>query len=312
MERPFVRAAAVVVLVACALVNPAFGTGFGARGDGDELDQRIGDASAKLRADRPWPGTVAAEKPVCLESWRPYASPRRNDWTFSLTPFFWAPALNGSQKIRGQEFDVDVGIVEGLENVFDNFQFAGMVQFEARKCRWGVIVDLLYVSIGNDDEIAVAGGAPIDLEWDTTTLTAQAMLAWRFAECPIGCRGPCFTPTITFDALAGARLFHIDGDVDRDPGPSTDGNQTWVDPVVGIRMLINVTPSLTFNVVADVGGFGLGSDLSWRLVAGAAWHLNRCVSLDLGWAVLDVDYEDGDFAYDVNQSGPYFGATFRF
>jgi hypothetical protein len=36
------------------------------------------------------------------------------------------------------------------------------------------------------------------------------------------------------------------------------------------------------------------------------------VSLGVGWAILDVDYENGGFAYDVNQSGPYLAATFRF
>jgi hypothetical protein len=36
------------------------------------------------------------------------------------------------------------------------------------------------------------------------------------------------------------------------------------------------------------------------------------VSLDAGWAILDVDYENGDFGYDVRQSGPYLAVTFRF
>jgi hypothetical protein len=82
--------------------------------------------------------------------------------------------------------------------------------------------------------------------------------------------------------------------------------------VVGLRAIFRLTPDLSVGVLANVGGFGIGSDLSWQLVGGIDWSVGRCVSLNAGWMVLDLDYEDGDFRYDVRMSGPYLGVTFRF
>jgi hypothetical protein len=31
-----------------------------------------------------------------------------------------------------------------------------------------------------------------------------------------------------------------------------------------------------------------------------------------GWRILSVDYDSGGIVYDVDQSGPLIGATFRF
>jgi hypothetical protein len=104
----------------------------------------------------------------------------------------------------------------------------------------------------------------------------------------------------------------MSAEVDLDPGPDEDGRQTWVDPIVGFRALFHVTPRLTFNLLANIGGFGLGSYLSWELIGGLSYDVGNCVSLIAGWAILDVDYENGSFGYDVTMSGPYLGATFRF
>jgi hypothetical protein len=206
--------------------------------------------------------------------------------------------------------DVDLSIGENLENTFKNFDFAAMLRFEASRCRWTIIGNLIYIGVGNDDTIGAA--APIDVDWDTTTLIAEGLVGYRFAQWSLGCGSACFKPTASLDALAGFRLYHLSADIDLSPGPDGSGDQTWVDPVVGLRALFHVTPSLTFNVMGNVGGFGIGSDLSWELIAGLSWQVGRCVSIDAGWAVLDIDYENGSFGYDVNMSGPYLGATFRF
>ena len=315
MERRKSRvvALAVVLVVGAWTGGESLAFAPAREGGDDELAARIDDAIVRVRPDRPWrsTGDLAVENPVSLAHYRPGTGPRRG-WQFSFTPFLWAPAMSGTQTIRGQEVDVDSSIVEGIENVTDNFQLAVMGRFEARCREWSILVDLIYLNLGNEAEVGVVGGAPIDADWEMTNLTLQAMVGYRFAELPLGCPGPCFTPTVSFDALAGVRYYYMDAEIDLQPGPTFEGSQNWLDPVVGLRVLFHVTPALTFNVAGDVGGFGVGSDLSWRLVAGFDYRLNGCVSLDAGWAILDVDYEDGSFAYDVNQSGPYLGATFRF
>jgi hypothetical protein len=55
--------------------------------------------------------------------------------------------------------------------------------------------------------------------------------------------------------------------IDFDPGPSAEGSTDLVDPVIGLRALFHVRPSLRFTVSGDVGGFGIGSEFSWQAFA---------------------------------------------
>jgi len=316
MKRSLSRAAVVVSAFVLALwtadaraCSPTPAPG----GSGDEIDERIDEASAKLHANKPWrlPGATGPASPIALESYRP-GSVRRNPWTFSITPFVWAPAMCGSMKVRGRRVDIDSSIADGVEGVVDNFEFAAMVRFEAHYCKWSFLVDAIYLDLGNEDHINGPLGGQIDADWDVKDLVLQPMVGYEFAKLPLGCGGRCFRPNVTFDALAGFRFYYMEGSINFNPGPGFDNSKCWADPVVGIRALFHVTPALTFNVWADVGGFGIGSDVSWRLVAGVDYKFNNCVSIDAGWAILDVDYQDGPFAYDVRESGPYLGVTFRF
>jgi hypothetical protein len=313
MKRFLTQPATVLTLALAALVaNPGLARDPGVpENEGDELARRIDDASVKVRADRPWSATGRSGlgEPISCASYRP--SCNQSAWSFSFTPFLWAPAQHGHVTVKGRTFTVDTSIVESLEGVFENFEFAAMSRFEAHRGKWSTLVDAIFLRLGNDVGFDVAG-VPVSAEWDLTQLTLQPMLGYQVACLPLGCGDACFKPHATVDALAGIRVYHMEVDLDLDPGPEFSGSQTWVDPVAGVRMLFHVTPRLTFNLSADVGGFGIGSDVSWRLIGGADYKINRCVSISAGWAILDVDYESGDFAYDVTQSGPYLGATFRF
>jgi hypothetical protein len=186
-----------------------------------------------------------------------------------------------------------------------------MGRFEARHCRWAFIFDLIYVGIGNEEDLQVAA-AQIDAEWDFNMIIADAFVGYRFAELPLGCGSRCFRPSVSFDALAGVRYYHVDLEIDLEPGPSFDGGRDLFDPVVGLRALFHVTPDLTFNLFGNIGGFGVGTELSWQIVAGIDYRVSRCVSLNAGWMILDIETDNGDASVDLTLSGPYIGATFRF
>jgi hypothetical protein len=306
----------IFALLAASFLAPA---AFGAAGPGgDELDQRIDNAAANVKRDRPWRtgGPEAVAPAPRLGTYDPAAAnvmaQRQAKWRFSFTPFFWAPAMHGNTTVGNQTVDVDASIGDVLQSVFDNFEFAAMGRFEANYCRWSVLLDVIYLNLGNEDDVNLPGAGQIDADWEFHELIAQGLIGYRFAELPLGCGNACFRPTVTFDALAGVRYYHFKSEINLDPGPNFDATKNWADPVVGVRTLFHVTPALSFNVMANIGGFGVGSDLSWELIAGVDYKLTNCISLTAGWAILDIDYESGGFGYDVTMSGPYLGATFRF
>src|SRR3954468_12478437 len=65
----------------------------------------LGGAGASLAADvaAPTPVPYAVEQPLL---------PAPTGWTVRLTPYVWAPSLNGSQTVRGRTVDVDVSFYD--------------------------------------------------------------------------------------------------------------------------------------------------------------------------------------------------------
>jgi hypothetical protein len=69
---------------------------------------------------------------------------------------------------------------------------------------------------------------------------------------------------------------------------------------------------ITLGVRGDVGGFGVGPDLTWSLVGSIQYHVSRQVSVGGGYCALDIDYTQGCSGLDVLMHGPLLGAVFRF
>jgi AhpD family alkylhydroperoxidase len=87
---------------------------------------------------------------------------------------------------------------------------------------------------------------------------------------------------------------------------------------VQVNEILAYVRFITFtNIVrGDVGGFGIGSDLTWNLVGTFQYYLSRAVSLDVGYRAFDIDYDQGSgatlFKFDVLMHGPRLGVVFRF
>ena len=74
-------------------------------------------------------------------------------WTFSLTPYFWAPSLNGSTTVKGRTADVDVGFFKILDHTqFPKGLFELAALGEARYGRFGLLTDIVYLKLGSQSE----------------------------------------------------------------------------------------------------------------------------------------------------------------
>lgn len=89
------------------------------------------------------------------------------------------------------------------------------------------------------------------------------------------------------------------------------GSKSWVDPLVGFRARLNLTEKLYLAARADIGGFGVGSDLAWNVFGALGSQWNKRWSTELGWRTLSIDYSDGGFIYDTKTSGLFLGLTCR-
>ncbi len=217
------------------------------------------------------------------------ATPARSDGLeYSLTPYLWATGLDGTVGLGTVTGDFNVG----FSDLFSNLEMAVPIHFEAKGPVWTLIAEVNYVSLSQDLGV-VSGTGDVDL------LMFDFLSGWQFR------------PNV--ELLFGAR--YVDMDVKLNlPATSIGDGQSWVDPVVGIRYggELNRRGTWHSNFRLDVGGFGLGSELTVNIRTGVGVDLSYVTSLWLGYHWLDTEYDANGFFYDVLQQGPEIALSFKF
>ena len=213
---------------------------------------------------------------------------------YSITPFLWAMSLNGSVEMGSVGGDVDAG----FSDILDAAEMVVPIHFEAKGAVWTLIAEINYASLSQDlfDKGSASGELGIDM------LIAELLSGYRFAN---------FT-----ELIFGVRYVSLDNSLTfRLPGPISnrkfDANQEWVDPVIGLRYSGPLGRKWSFGIRGDVGGFGLGSDLTWNLRANFGLSVSEVTTLMFGWHTTDFDYDNNSFVYDMTHSGPELGIRFK-
>lgn len=86
----------------------------------------------------------------------------------------------------------------------------------------------------------------------------------------------------------------------------------WVDPFIGARLTSRLTDRAFSIVYGDIGGFGVGSELTWQVFAGLGWQINPRVTIEAGYRYLAIDYEDGELEADLDLKGFALGVGYSF
>ena len=223
----------------------------------------------------------------------PSAPPSGDGWEFTVAPYVMGASLDGTTTVMGRDADVDVT----AGDIFDHMKFGAMGMAAARKGNWGVVADAVWVNLEIDSPMPPATFKP-------TIALISAAAVRRLND--------------NVDVTLGARWNHVNAQVDLlAPVPmSVEKSHDWVDPTVGVVLRTPGKGRFHGTLIADVGGFGLGSDLSWQVFPTAGVQLSKGVSLEAGWRFLSVDYETGEgrdhFKYDMLYTGPVVGFTFKF
>jgi hypothetical protein len=257
-------------------------------------------------------------------------------WTFSLTTYAWTPWISGDLTIKGRSFDVDITAGQ----VLDALDWSGVPAWfsyaEARKGRLTLFNDIAYAKLSGSNDFAKSG--PLG----AVTLTGNVAAEYEQAIVEVGAAyevwagdHPSLGPS-AFDILAGGRYWHQDATLSADAalnggGPpgidfeggrafARSGSKDWVDPFIGARLRQQLAPGQNVTVRGDVGGFDVGSDFTWQVLA--TYDFQLCVTdryaIDgyLGYRALSVDYSEGSgtnrYEFDAIQQGPVMGARVRF
>ena len=231
-------------------------------------------------------------------------------WSFELTPYLWGAAMKGSVQIA-QLPAVRVDMSFG--DILDHLDAGFMGGFEARKGRWGLLVDSIYMKLDGSGGATRTGPGPVgasasasaNLEVRETMLGAGA--AYRFSD-----------GAASLDAVGGLRGMKIDADARVDASlfaqagsVSASGSKSWVDPYLGLRVRQPLGERWALASYADIGGFGVGSRLTWQALLGVDYQFSKSFVGKAGYRYIAVDYDKGGFVYDMANSGLYAGLGIR-
>jgi hypothetical protein len=213
-------------------------------------------------------------------------------WQFKITPYLWIATIKGNTDSAGDDidFDTDYNFLS-----LDNLDGAFFIAASASKGRWTWQTDLIYLSFGDNITIGPIDTG-IDLKGGIIELSAAYKLQ-RFERTEI---------------LFGARRVSLDIDIILTPGPQTSGGQTWLDPIVGLRYIRPLGERWQAIGRLDLGGFGVSSDLTVNVLAGAGFSMTRHSSLFLGYRYLKLDFAEGDILADLTAKGLALGVEFNF
>jgi len=235
-------------------------------------------------------------------------SDKEKTWNFTAAPYLILPNMNGDVGLGDQLVNVNAS----SNDIFENLDGGLMLFFEASNDKWVINFDLLYMKLGATGETPLLS-RNADVEVKQLGLTFNGLYkvnAW--ASVGIGFRINSIDQGFGIPALPGPGPGEIEL-----PAIDRSMNNTWVDPLLVARVMTRFDESSwRLGILADIGGFGIGSDLAWQLNPFVGYQFSKLFEIDLAYRWLSMDYNTGSgqdyFLYDMVISGPEVGLLFHF
>jgi hypothetical protein len=243
---------------------------------------------------------------ICLPVYAAGSVSDSDSWKFTLIPYFHLAGMNGEVTIDGITAEVD----ESFSDLVKNADIGGSFHLEARKGKWGVFIDPMYMKMSADEEVA---DLKVELEVEQWLVEGGGIL--RVSEWLFGNNND---RKASIDALAGVRYFSLTTDMDFNLLPDLDWSKDWVDPFVGVIFKTDLSRKISLALRGDIGGFGIGgaSDFVWGASVQLGYDVSKKSTLWFGYRVLDFDYDDGTgedlFEWNMATSGFQVGLAYRF
>ena len=225
-------------------------------------------------------------------------------WHFLAEPYLMFPNMQGETGM-GSALTVPVDANPG--DIFSALKMGAMLYAEAKTDKWAITSDWVYMSLNQDltPGIVVHSG----------TVGLQQSI-WEVAG--------LYRILPFLEVGAGGRLNYLQTNIDARRNALPAGTEeveglhdvTWFDPVIITRLTTDLDEKWLFQFRGDVGGFGMGSNLTWQLQAYAGYQFTKVFQLTAGYRILSTDFtkeaDYNQFVFDMNEFGPVIRLGFNF
>jgi len=213
-------------------------------------------------------------------------------WHYKITPYLWNVSFDGNTSSGGNEIPIDTDYsffsLDNLDNVFS-------ITFEASNGHIGILFDGLRARYSdNTSNMLFATQLAVELGFIEG---AASYMPSKFEH---------------LDFIGGVRYIFLDTQLVVTPGPTSESDHNWLDPLIGARYQNSLAENWHYQLRGDVGGFGVSSELVLNLLASVGYKFNNTLGLDLGYRYVSIDFKDDDFLYDVSMQGIVVGLGIHF
>lgn len=220
----------------------------------------------------------------------------------ALTPYLWVAGVTGTLgttvgNLPDARVEADFGDVLSHLNAIPV-----MLAGEIRQGRFGVVADLMAISVETDTDplgAAFAGG-----EARLRQVIGSVLVAWRVTD----------TASSQLDLGLGLRAFSISTRFTLEagtlPGQRIERDANWVNPIIGLRYRHDLGAGWAATFHGDIGG--ANGDLTWQALATIDYRLSDRTTLRAGYRWLSFERESGGLSQEMGMGGPILGATMRF
>jgi hypothetical protein len=243
-------------------------------------------------------------------------------WEFGAEVYLWGSSIGGKTG-SGSDIDID------FSSLFDDLEMAFMGLFGARKGKWSLLSDVIYLDVedkngsGNVNvPVGPLGGSTVKVnvgaDVTVTGWIVTPAVGYNVIETKKG----------RLDVLAGARYLYLKSDAKlniteeldielRNKGITglrqindriIDKGHVW-DGIVGVRGHLNLNEKWYLTGHADVGTGD--SDLTWQVLAGGGYRFSK-FDVILAYRYMEWDFDDSEAFEDLDLSGPYLGVKYIF
>lgn len=232
------------------------------------------------------------------------ASPQTDLWSFDFVPYLWVPTYSGNFDLPGAPASLPGLTGTSADSFSTSLSVVAMVTMHARYRDVGLYFDGAWLRLDTDGDFATDA-------YSGTTITSD--LAYGMGA--LTYRLPQFG-RLRSDVYAGARAWYASNEIEfkagTQPGFTTKDSRSWTDPLFGASFRYDLGRRWYAIALGDVGGFGVGSDLSWNAYGGIGYQFTDWFSTALGYRYLHVDYENNGFLMDANVHGLFLGIGLHF
>ena len=251
-------------------------------------------------------------------------------WTFSLMPYLWLPGMDGTLRYGppaagGASPNVSVD----ADTLLGALDMAFMISGEARKGRWLIATDVIYLDLSSDSSAVKSidfnpGSGPVNISntaLDAGTNTNLKGTVWTF----VGGYAAVQDPRSTLDVIGGFRYFDLKATTDWQlsatvTGPAgaqtfartgnvTKSEELW-DAIVGVKGRVRLGQGNWFMpYYLDVGAGD--STLTWQSVLGVG-HAYKWGEVILAYRYLSYEQGGNKLVEDLSFAGFGLGVNFRF